>query len=173
MKTSNQNFTELKQLLKLKRHEIPPPGYFNNFAGEVISRLRAGEAEAAQGLAERLQEQVPWLADLLRIFETRPGLIGGFATSLCLLLLFGVVLADRPDSPSSATVASSQSASDAAPLTSVVPAMASADNTGISISTSPANSVMALQPSLQPAASLFGQTPNPLFQSASFMPAGQ
>ena len=43
MNESENNFSELKRLLKLKRHEVPPPGYFNDFSAEIIARIRAGE----------------------------------------------------------------------------------------------------------------------------------
>ena len=77
---------------------MPPPGYFNHFSGEVVSRIRAGEAGGSQIAVERLHAEAPWLVNLLRIFETKPGVMGAFATSLCLVLLIGVVLADRPGS---------------------------------------------------------------------------
>jgi hypothetical protein len=167
MKQSNNNFGELKQLLKLKRHELPPPGYFNSFSGDVIARIRAGEAGGPKSLLERIQGDSSWLMGLLRIFESKPGLIGGVATSLCLLLLLGVVLADRPDSAPSDTgaLASSPSAPEAAPaLASVVPV--AAGDSGIAVSTNPVIS-------LQPVASLFSQQQNPLFQAASFLTPGR
>ena len=166
MKQTNDNFEELKQLLKLKRHEIPPPGYFSNFSGDVIARIRAGESAGSESLLERIQGDSSWLTNLLRIFESKPGLIGALATSLCLLLLLGVVLADRPDSSpaDSGTQASSQSAPEAGPaLASVVPVVAG--DSGIAVSTNPVIS-------LQPVATLFGQQQNPLFQAASFMTPG-
>jgi len=170
MNESENNFQDLKRLLKLKRHEIPPPGFFNDFSAEVISRIRTGESRANETLAERLQDSAPWLVSFLRMFEAKPGVIGAFATSLCLLLIFGVVLAERPDSAPQnfLTTASSQPAtalaSSAASVSAVAPAdFASASEGGISISTNA---------SLQPVATLFGQ-PNTasLFQPASFAPA--
>ena len=164
MNESNNNFDELKRLLKVKRHEIPPPGYFNSFSGEVIARIRAGEAGGSQSLAEQLRDAT-WLESLMRIFQAKPGLIGGVATSLCLLLLIGVVLADRPDQAPAGILASSESATESTPaLAAVVPA--SDDTSGIAVSTNPVIS-------LQPVATLFSQQQNPLFQAASFAPSGR
>ena len=97
MSENEQNFEQLGKLLKLKQHEVPPPGYFNRFSGQVIARIRAGEAAKPQNFAERMQENSSWLANLLRIFDAKPGMIGGFATSMCLLLLLTVVFAERSE----------------------------------------------------------------------------
>ena len=164
MNESNNNFDELKRLLKLKRHEIPPPGYFNSFSGEVISRIRAGEAGGSQNLAEQLRDAT-WLESLMRIFQAKPGVIGGMATSLCLLLLIGVVLADRPDQVPTGILASSEPAPESTPALAAV-APASDDTSGIGVSTNPVIS-------LQPVATLFSQQQNPLFQAASFVPSGR
>jgi hypothetical protein len=169
MNDSEQNFEDLKQLLKLKRYEIPPPGYFNNFSGQVISAIRE---ERTGSVASRVNPQTSWLVRFLSIFDSRPGLMGGLATSLMLLLVFGVVLADHSDSDISAqnafTPQSSASAQGSSPLASATMAsdMASSDSgsTGITISTNPLTS-------LQPTTGLFGQ-PNPLLENASFSLAG-
>jgi hypothetical protein len=170
MNQTEQNFEELKKLLKLKQHEVPPPGYFNSFSNQVIARIRAGEAGGAQSYTERLQTETSWVANFLRIFKTRPGLIGGFATSLCLLLVLSVIFADRSDVASNNLLSVSEPA--AAPDGSVAsmiepPLLMASDSSGIVASTNPVTS-------LQPTATLFGQAGgSPLFQPAGFMPAGQ
>lgn len=167
MSDTNNNFEDLKKLLKLKRHEIPPPGYFNHFSGDVISRIRTGEAGGSASFIERLQGESPFFSTLLHIFSAKPGVIGGMATGLCLLLLISVVLADRSEPGSAegtaamAQVETTQSAPEASPtLASLQPAA----NGGISVSTNPVTS-------LQPVATLFGSQQNPLFQPVGFMPA--
>jgi hypothetical protein len=164
------NFAELTKLLKIKQHEVPPPGYFDNFSGQVISRIRAGEAGGMQTVAERFQSEAPWLANFLRIFETRPGLIGGFATSLCLLLVLVVVFAERSDVASKNLLSISEPASGMgnSPSAMAEPSlMLATDSTGIVASTNPVTS-------LQPTATLFGQAAgSPIFQPAGFVPAAQ
>jgi hypothetical protein len=93
MKENENNFESLRRLLALKRHETPPPGYFENFSGEVTARIRAGAGCAT----ERQGIEVPWLFRLLSAFEAKPAFAGAFASALCLLLLFGIVYAERPD----------------------------------------------------------------------------
>ena len=171
MNETEQNFEELKRLLAFKRHEVPPPGYFSHFSGQVISRIRAGEAGGPQNFVERLQKSAPWLADFLRIFEARPGLIGGMATSLCLLLVLSVIFADRPDAVPqnllSVSEASAAAVGAVAAMAETPPLAAASDSSGIVASTNPVTS-------LQPTATLFGQAgASPLFQPAGFLPAGQ
>jgi len=168
MNENGQNFDELKKLLKLKRHEVPPPGYFNHFSDSVISRIREGEARGGT-MIERLNDSAPWLVNFLRIFEARPGVVGSFATSLCLLLLFGVVLAEHsdktPKNPVGETVAAAGTTTTsavAAAGTTAMPELSLANEGGIAISTNA---------SLQPVATLFGQpAANPFLQPAAFAP---
>jgi hypothetical protein len=131
MNENQPNFESLRRLLELKRHETPPPGYFNNFSRQVLARIRDGEAEAPAG---GLSASLPWWLKLLQSFETKPVFAGGFATALCGLLLFGAVMAQRPEfaaqailQPASTEVAPLAS-STATPLTPPVNQFLIADN---------------------------------------------
>ena len=97
MNQSEHNFQDLKRLLKLKRHEVPPPGYFHNFSGNVIAQIKAGGSRESVGMMESLQERLPWLFNFVRLFETKPGVVGGLATSLCVLMVFGLVLTENTE----------------------------------------------------------------------------
>ncbi len=114
MKESKPNFESLRRLLALKRHEMPPPGYFNNFSRQVIGRIRAGEAGARSGLSDRESGSMPWFLRLFQSIESKPVFAGGFATALCGLLLFGAVMAQRPETISQALL--QPPAQDASPL---------------------------------------------------------
>jgi hypothetical protein len=100
MNENQSNFESLRHLLALKRHEMPPPGYFDGFSRRIIARIRAGEAETQVGLSERLSNQVPWLSKFLQAFEAKPVFAGAYASALCLLLIAGVIFAERPESTS-------------------------------------------------------------------------
>jgi len=160
---NDDNFEELRRLLKVKQHEVPPPGYFNRFSGEVITRIRAGETGSGQGIFQGFEDS--WLSGLLRIFQARPSVVGGFATSLCLLLLLGVVMADRDGVATNPVLPGISSAPDNSPELAATVPLLPAENSGITISS---NSIHGLPLMAGP----FGQPQNPLFQPVSFMPAG-
>jgi hypothetical protein len=157
MNENQPNFESLRRLLALKRHETPPLGYFNNFSSQVMARIRAGETEAADGWSARLFSSMPWLVNVLQAVETRPAFAGGFATALCALLLFGAVIAQRPDSASTAFmqpaapgVASFASVTPADQTASVLPA------NQFMVADSSTNPVFSFQP---PATVPFSQMP--------------
>ncbi len=146
MKESENNFESLHRLMALKRHEIPPPGYFNHFSDQVMARIRAGETEAPERIAGS-----SWLLKFFQAFEAKPAFVGAFACSLCLLLLVGIVYAERPDAAAKTAFLASlaQSSGSLADATSPVITPSSAQS-GLMVSTNPVLS-------LQPVASLFGQ----------------
>jgi len=167
MSDANDNFQDLKKLLKLKRHEVPPPGYFNNFSDGITARIRAGEGAGSGNYFDRLQESSPFVANLLALFQAKPGLVGALATSACLMLLFTVVVTDRSEPASEAMSPLAEvPASPTSPIVATATPVTLAEPMGgITVSSNPIVS-------LQPSATLFGQQ-NPLFQSVSYVPSSQ
>jgi hypothetical protein len=166
MNQNENNFEPLRRLLALKRHEVPPPGYFNDFSGQVITRIRNGEATPA-GVSERLQAEAPWLMKFLEIFEAKPAFAGAFASALCLFLVFGTVLAERPDNSASQPLLQSAQPT-AAPLAAVSQAALAQPTDQTLLASSISNNSAS---SLQPVASMFGQQ-NPFAQQVSFTVPG-
>ena len=100
MNEQDSSFEQLHKLLALKKHEIPPPGYFNNFSSQVVSRIRLGEtAKKSEGLLGSLFSEAPWMLKVIRIFEAKPAYAGVFASLLCLLLVAGIVVTDHSEAP--------------------------------------------------------------------------
>ena len=91
MSTGTEDFEKLRKLLKLKRHEQPPPGYFSRFSSLVINRLEK------EGRPEDLWAEVPWLGKLLKTFESSPVVAGLFGSALCALVIFGITVANQVD----------------------------------------------------------------------------
>jgi len=163
MNENENNFESLRRLLALKRHETPPLGYFNDFSGQVLQRIRVGQTDQSANLFEELFNHAPWLAKLAQALDVRPVLAGGFAGSLCMLLLFGIVYAERPDITPQPLL---QVANSTVSFAAVSPTALSqpVDQGGIVSSTEPVFS-------LQPVASPFGQQ-NPLAQPVSLKFSG-
>ena len=162
MNENENNFESLRRLLVLKRHETPPPGYFNYFSTQVLQRIRAGDPGTSANWLEELFGQAPWLEKLLQAFDVKPVFASAFAGALCLLLFLGIIYAERPDLTSQPILQATTAASFAAVSPSLYQ---SADQMGIVSSTDPVLS-------LQPVASPFGQQ-NPLAQPVSFSPSGK
>jgi len=101
MHPEQENFDSLKRLLALKRHEQPPPRYFNEFSRQVVSRIRAGEFDNRESLIEQAQMEAPWVARLLSAFQAKPMYAGVFATAACALLIGGVIFSERSNLPTS------------------------------------------------------------------------
>ena len=139
MSENDNNFETLRQLLALKRYEVPPPGYFEDFSGNVIGRIRAAEAV----------QKMPLLLRFLQIFEARPAYPVALASSLCVLLLFGIVNVEQnPELATSWGVDTSASVGDS--------------NAG-------SGNYLAMVDTNSPSdTSLFNVKPNPLFKQESF-----
>jgi len=160
MNESENNFESLRRLLALKRHEIPPPGYFNNLPGQIMARLRAGEADAPQGITAP-----SWLLKFFQAFEAKPAYVSSFACSLCLLLLFGIIYAERPDATEKPSIFSALTTPPVSLVDAKSAVYSSSQPTGLMVNTNPVFS-------LEPVAMLFGQQ-NPLAQPVSLsLPGG-
>ena len=77
--SSPDNFDSLQKLLSLKRHEQPPPRYFDDFSSRVMTRIGAGEARLSWW--ERLG------------FDVRPALGAATGILACCLVIYGVATA--------------------------------------------------------------------------------
>lgn len=101
----DQDFTKLQQLLKLKRHESPPPRFFNDFSFQVTARIRAGEGAGKLETFEDVVAQAPWLHRLWKAIEGKPAVSGLFAAAVCGVLIAGIFYVDNtaPTLPALAT----------------------------------------------------------------------
>ena len=160
MSENENNFESLRRLLALKRREIPPPGYFDHFSREVTARIRAEEASRTANVSSQLS----WLSRLLSAFEAKPAFAGAFASAMCLLLLFGIVFAQRPDTALQPLLTISDQSG--APIADLSPAAFTAQASPTVLALNTTNPV-----SLQPVATLFGQQ-NSLLTPVSFSPTG-
>jgi hypothetical protein len=162
MNEKENNFESLRRLLVLKRHEMPPPGFFNQFSGSVLQGIRENRYAEAETIAGRLFANAPWLERIFQVFDAKPVFASGFVGALCLLLFFGVINAERPDLTPQPLL--SGSTPNAASLAALSPSALSgvADQPGIKSST---NAVLSLQ--AVGLASPFAQQ-NPLAQPVSF-----
>ena len=96
MNTNQDQFESLRRALALKRHEQPPPRFFNDFSSQVIGRIRAGDRGEAAG-SEQWFWEVPWLQRFWAALEAKPALSGGFAVAVCGMLVAGVVYSEKAD----------------------------------------------------------------------------
>jgi hypothetical protein len=98
MSNEQDDFKQLRRLLALKRHEQPPPGYFNHFSRNVIAGIRAGPSS-------RRSAELPWFRRIWEALESKPVVAGVFGSAVCGLLLVGLVFSEQPEGTSMATAA--------------------------------------------------------------------
>lgn len=98
MSAEQDGFEKLRRLLRLKRHEQPPPRYFNEFSGNVIAAIRAAEAKKRpEYFWDRLYAEAPWMRRLLHSLDNRPAVAAGFGAAVCALLITGLVTSQTMD----------------------------------------------------------------------------
>jgi hypothetical protein len=151
MSDNEQDFDALRRLLALKRHEVPPPGYFEDFSSNVIARIRSGEAAA----------RMPWILRFIQAFESRPAYPVALASSLCMLLLFGIITVEQ--NPGISTGLATQMGASGFPVATVSSGAQTAGLLALGNTNSDNN--------LSDNTSLFGSSqPNPYIQPVSFSP---
>lgn len=149
----DNEFPELRRLLRLKRHEQPPPGYFNKFSNEVIVALKdERRARRQPGTAESAPS---WILKLVERFQSRPGLAGVVGVGLCSLVIGGILLSESQGGRPAAMPSL---------LSEITPAgqtMAPADPSAIAFQPVTADSAIPLMASnsLQPTPTLFDSIP--------------
>ncbi len=79
------NHEELLKLLALKRHEQPPPGFFDRLPGQITDHIRTDQDT----------RDANWLLRLFPFLEFRPAFAGVYAAGLCALLLGGIFVASN------------------------------------------------------------------------------
>lgn len=95
VENQDQDFEALRRLLKLKRHESPPPRYFHDFSGQVLSRIRAGTPGARFESFEDIIAQSSWLRRIWSVIENKPAISGLFAAAVCGLLVAGIFVSEN------------------------------------------------------------------------------
>jgi len=95
MSVEPENFESLRKLLALKKHEVPPPGYFDHLAGDVRTRLRGGE-HLKTDLWEQLGEEASWVQRFWAALAVKPALATACGVGVCGLVLTGVYFAQDP-----------------------------------------------------------------------------
>jgi hypothetical protein len=83
MNSDSDDFAELRKLMALKRHEQPPPGYFNRLPDKIASRL------------EREGGQPGFWEKILAGFTFRPAFAYSFAVAAFGALTFSVITSVR------------------------------------------------------------------------------
>lgn len=160
MSENENNFESIRRLLALKRHETPPPGYFNNFSRTVVQGIRENRKADSGRLFSVLHAQAPWLEKLMQVFSARPVFASGFAGALCVLLFMAVINGERPDLTMQAQLPGYVASTASLAALSPAALSSSANQPGIVSSTNPVLSLQAI-------ASPFGQ-PSPLVQPVGF-----
>jgi hypothetical protein len=93
MNPENQDFETLRKLLSVKRHEQPPPGYFNELPNKIWKRIEANEVQPS--FWERI----------LPAFALKPAVAYSFGLIICgtLIVTMGSVL-KSPDAPNNTAI---------------------------------------------------------------------
>jgi len=98
MNQDSENFDSLRQLLALKRHEVPPPGYYNRLSRDIMARIKGGDT------GNELGADLSWFRRFLNVFDVKPVFAGAFGTAVCAFLISGVITSERTPAFAAGTV---------------------------------------------------------------------
>jgi len=98
MNPDSENFDSLRQLLALKRHEIPPPGYFDRLPRDIVARIKVGDT------GDEIGVELSWFRRFLSVFDVKPVFAGAFGTAVCAFLISGVITSERTPAFAAGTV---------------------------------------------------------------------
>jgi hypothetical protein len=91
MNSDPSDFEDLRKLMALKRHEQPPPGYFNRLPDKIMDRLERGEG------------QLGFWEKFFAAFTFRPALAYGFAlasfSALTLSMIYSAKTQETAQNP--------------------------------------------------------------------------
>lgn len=158
MNPDSENFDALRRVLALKRHEQPPPGYFDQFSSQVIARIKAGETGEPASAVSRFFRGASWWNHVVSALEAKPAVAGAFGAAVCALLISGIVYSENAPTPASAGLAEPETGSSLAPAT-----VAMGDSQNESQVVSVGTNSVASSP-----ASLWSEIPFPKAQLVSF-----
>ncbi|MEK7707721.1 MAG: hypothetical protein AAB380_06970 [Verrucomicrobiota bacterium] len=150
-----ENFDALRRLLKLKRYEQPPPGYFNHFSRQVVARLRLDVSKNRAHPLVRLSWEAPWLRRLLEAFQAKPELAVTFGAAVCALLVGGVIYSESMEHKPATLPAMSADANQATPVPIAPTTFGLSDLGEGTLAVTGTND--SLNPIIQPGGSLFDQ----------------
>lgn len=87
MTPESQDFEQLRRLFAIKRHEQPPPGYYDRFSRDVMARIKSGDTG----------DETPagnWIQRLWATLEAKPMFAGAFGAGVCAVLISGLLNAE-------------------------------------------------------------------------------
>ena len=108
MQNPEENFDGVRRALKLKRHELPPPGYFNVFSNQVMSRIQENNMHDRPAALDAASWEAPWITRILGVFQARPMYAGLVGAAACVLMVGGIAYTERPVAPMGSGSMSSQ-----------------------------------------------------------------
>jgi hypothetical protein len=79
MMDQDENFDAVRKLLRCKRYEQPPPGYFLSFSDKVLARIEADD----------VAQYSSWWSWLVNRFDAKPVLVCVYGLAVSGLLLMG------------------------------------------------------------------------------------